>query len=100
MGKRLSDTQYIKKCMTMGGNKNFIRQSTWLSASHKKHEREKISEILRWLDIVCIQPYYANREYEQGPNGVLAEKVVFYFLDEQDKATFTLCYGELFSKEL
>lgn len=96
MGKRLTDGKYIHECMVRGKNA-FIRRSTNLSWSHRKEDREQINEILRWLDIVCVQPYYVNRDYEQTREGnCLVEKVVFYFLDEQDKAVFTLCYGELF----
>lgn len=96
MSKRLSDAQYARKCVELGGQGKFIRRSINLSYSHKKQDRQQINEILQWLDIVCVQQYYVCRDYEQGPNGVLSEKIVFYFLDEQDKATFTLCYGELF----
>lgn len=96
MGKRLSAKQFAKFCEQYG-KKSFIRRSIDMHPGWRPQHNKQLNELCSWLDKACVQPYYVTKEYEQSKeSNCLVHRIVFYFMDEQDKMVFTLCYGELF----
>lgn len=93
MTRRLSSAQFRDICR-MHGKANFFRRPIDMRPGRKPLKNKQLMDILSWLDMNCIQPYYVTKEHQTVSNRV--SDVVFYFSDAQDKMIFTLCFCELF----
>lgn len=94
MSKCITATQFQTLCGNFGKD-SFIRQVVNIRPSGNLRKNQELVDIMEWLDNNCLQPYYVSKESRMLIDH--NKYVVFYFMDEQDKMVFTLCFGELFA---
>ena len=93
MSKRISVAQFQMLCDQFGKDK-FIRQPVNIHPGRHPLKNKELTDIMKWLDANCSSPYYLTKESHRK---TYVTDLVFYFMDEQDKMIFTLCFCEIFA---